>query len=693
MEQLKQRIDQLELRVQELEEKLQSMNQPQRELPKRGVTYLENQDYFFKKKYKPASIYRNKKAEGDKGLDSHTLFDKEMPSWIEKFKDKESLIGKYFIGALASLLIFIAAISFVAMVWNDISSEIKLGVVSLIGLVLSGVGFTMALKKPSNVSSVVFGTGIGLVYIAIVSANLVFSLVSHEISALLCVAWTLLILYSHRYTKLYFTIVVASIGSFINLAFELTYVSNLQDMLFIVGYTSLVSVMLLYVSNMLDKVRNAISIAFVFFNFALLFKWMHDVASLDYAWAQVIVTVALVLIVNWIYSLANKENLHKSYLVLTVISIYCLLFTVTDTLRGPDVLGLSSLQVAMIGFILIFVQCIINQKVYPNIESSLTKVYVFPLYFLMVEINSLVFSEGAMGAVAILLYVIVRKHVWAKGGLGPYTMVFILLDFIVGLKQTSMLTMVFTIVNMALLFYIFYQEQVESLLYKNVALAMLFVSYFKVSYDLSVLAGWNVYLYDMKNLIAYGLSVITLIVVYYIGYLEPKEQDVMRFHPHFGVYLFSILLYVFGLKEMLLVEDGIIRFIITLTTFSVLVFKSYVLIKDYQEMPNHIGIWFVTKYFIFVWTMIHAFWRLPFDSVSYSVVGLVLAIASIYIGFKYGIKIIRQYGLGLAMLMVVKFIFVDLQGENSITRVVAFTIGGILCFIISIIYNRLSKEE
>ena len=107
---------------------------------------------------------------------------------------------------------------------------------------------------------------------------------------------------------------------------------------------------------------------------------------------------------------------------------------------------------------------------------------------------------------------------------------------------------------------------------------------------------------------------------------------------------------------------------------------------------DDIGIWLVLKYFIFVWVTMGAFWRFPFNSVSYSVVGLLLAIIAIYAGFKYDAKSIRKFGLGITVLMVAKFIFVDLIGENSITRVIAFAVGGILCFIISIIYNHLSKE-
>lgn len=143
---------------------------------------------------------------------------------------------------------------------------------------------------------------------------------------------------------------------------------------------------------------------------------------------------------------------------------------------------------------------------------------------------------------------------------------------------------------------------------------------------------------------------------------------------------------------MLNVELVAIKFLMMMSVLVITAFQTYLALLDYKNISNPIGIWLVAKYFIFSWVTLRSFFELPIESVSYSVVGLLLAIVTIYAGFKLNVRIIRQLGLGITMLMVAKFIFVDLYGENSITRVIAFAIGGVLCFIISIIYNRLSKQ-
>lgn len=706
MENMKERLDELESRVQKLEQELQSIRGKQKNKSSELSSDLivDNGDVLNNPVLESISVIERLSKEDNKtastvyegNSDESFVSDKKARnnSVFENFKSNESLVGKYLVGALASLLIFIAAASFIAIVWNKISPEVKLGTVSIIGLLLTGYGFNMTLKKPSNVSSIVFGTGIGLVYISIVSANLVFGLISHNASALLCVVWTLLILFSHSYTKLYFTIIVAGIGNFINLSFELGYVKNPNDILLIIAYTTVVSVMLLYVSDRLDKVRNVISILFVFFNFAWIFLWT-DTFRTVYPLAQTIVTFIMILVANWMYRLANKENINYTYFIVTIFSTLFLYFSVDMICY----VGLLKFQASTIFTVVILAQFIANHILYKNIEEELTMFYTFPLYVGFVGIYGNLFDLFIMGATPIIILFILREKIWKKDISVLYIMLLTFFDFVGSLLQSNIWTLVFNIANLCLIFYILYNREVKNMLYKNVAVGMLLLYYFKISHDIcNLLYIGNYFIYidkyfiDVQNFVAYLMSVGTLIFIYKIGYLNSKDEKRSHLNQNRGLYLFSVLLYFFGMREMLHTSLGVFRFIIMLATLVIALFQSKLFLSDYEKVPNHIGIWLVSKYFMFTWVVMKAFLQLPFDSVSYSVVGLLLAVVAIYVGFKMGIKVIRQFGLFITMLMVAKFIFVDLQGENSITRVIAFAVGGVLCFVISIIYNRLSKE-
>ena len=76
----------------------------------------------------------------------------------------------------------------------------------------------------------------------------------------------------------------------------------------------------------------------------------------------------------------------------------------------------------------------------------------------------------------------------------------------------------------------------------------------------------------------------------------------------------------------------------------------------------------------------------------YSIVSMVVALVCIIAGFVSKSKSMRMYGLILIMLCVLKLVTIDINSENSISRVLAFVVGGIVCFIISGIYNFLEKK-
>lgn len=678
MDNLRERLDELELRVKSLEHELQS---------------LKDEKMNNKTDIKFDSILINNKVIKEENKIDRKI--KNIPknakssSFFDNIKSNESLIGKYFIGALASILIFIAAISFIAIVWNKISPEIKLLTVSGLGIILTACGFNMTLKKASNISSILFGTGIGLVYISIVSSSLVFEILGHQVSTILCIIWTIIILLSHRYTKLYFTIIIACIGNFINLSFELGYVIYNSDIFFIIIYTTIISALLFYTSINLDKLRNSISIIFVFFNFSWIYLWIND-SYTPFPMAGVITVVILILITNWMYRLANIKNISYTYLILTSLSTL-FLYSITQNNNVKLLFNFNESELSIIFVILIVFQFLVNIKFYKNIEKYLNLFYLLPMYFGLAEVNSNFFNLYLMGAAPILFLLVLRKRIWRLSIPVSYIFLFIILDLPLTVIQDNKWSSIFIIFNLILMFYILSIENVKSDGYKNLAIGILLFSYYKLSHQIFRITGMYYY-FEIADLIAYLLCVSTIIYLYFFEYFNIKTVNINGEKKNRGLYIFTIVLYFIGITEMNTSSLVLFRFIIMLGTLVIILFQSKLLLSDYKEIPNFIGIWLVLKYFIFIWLVMSAFLEINFDSVAYSVVGLLTSVVAIYVGFKIRVLIIRKFGLLITMIMVGKFIFVDLQGENSITRVIAFTLGGILCFVISIIYNRLSKD-
>ena len=78
----------------------------------------------------------------------------------------------------------------------------------------------------------------------------------------------------------------------------------------------------------------------------------------------------------------------------------------------------------------------------------------------------------------------------------------------------------------------------------------------------------------------------------------------------------------------------------------------------------------------------------------FSIVTMITALVCITVGFAAKTKGLRVYGLIVVMLCVIKLVTFDIGTTNadSMSRVVAFIVGGIVCFIISGIYNKVESK-
>lgn len=65
----------------------------------------------------------------------------------------------------------------------------------------------------------------------------------------------------------------------------------------------------------------------------------------------------------------------------------------------------------------------------------------------------------------------------------------------------------------------------------------------------------------------------------------------------------------------------------------------------------------------------------------------------IVIGFRTCLTILRHYGLALVLLAVLKLAAVDTASQNSIIRVISLATAGIVCFVLSLLYNRYAQEQ
>lgn len=101
------------------------------------------------------------------------------------------------------------------------------------------------------------------------------------------------------------------------------------------------------------------------------------------------------------------------------------------------------------------------------------------------------------------------------------------------------------------------------------------------------------------------------------------------------------------------------------------------------------GIYVGIKFTIYMIAILDSFATPDF---GISIGCLLFAIGSIVCGFMLCHKSLRVYGLVLSLLSVAKLVMLDINYENTLGHAFSFFICGILCFVISTIYNMLDKK-
>ena len=142
------------------------------------------------------------------------------PAWWERAR-AEGNIGRYLLSAAATLLIVLAAVSLVALTWESIPDGVKIGSLALAALALVGAGTRLAVTRPGQrvAAATLTGTGGALGFVAVISGVLLDGLIPARPAFGLMALWGLVLLLLSRLTRQVFTAVVSMVGALVTMGF------------------------------------------------------------------------------------------------------------------------------------------------------------------------------------------------------------------------------------------------------------------------------------------------------------------------------------------------------------------------------------------------------------------------------------------------------------------------------------------
>ncbi len=103
-----------------------------------------------------------------------------------------------------------------------------------------------------------------------------------------------------------------------------------------------------------------------------------------------------------------------------------------------------------------------------------------------------------------------------------------------------------------------------------------------------------------------------------------------------------------------------------------------------ESIPVTVGRYaFVTEYVFIPFILCYAF---PSPAYVSSIIGIVLSVGCIVLGFAMKMKGIRIYGLVISMIMIFKLALIDFEKSSLLAYALSFFIAGISCLVISMLY-------
>ncbi len=693
---LEQRVLELEKRVKQLE---QGVMLDKEQTPQSKVEQATNNEYESPvNNLKPQVFMKENIRKKDK---------------VSKKKIGEAEIGKYLVGILAAVLIFIAAASFISLIWASLSDAMRLSLILISGLLLTTTGFCLIRKSKNPISSLILGTGAGLIFISIISANMFFNFIGNITSIILVAIWSIFFILSYKYTRMFFTSIIAYIGSIVALLLGASITLSNNEFIALMLYVTSISATLVITSHKwLDEQKKIISILLSMLSYAILL--MIGFGLEDFNLILYFIIIIEYILFNYMYYRVEKLGKKQwAYLIVNaLVSIITLMF-LSRVNSGIN----SNISVELAWF---FAINLMQMIIFEFFTKSIRRVNIF-YYVIIQAITAIIFNIdkfntfGGMSILSIVLIVfqILNRHSNYRTSITVIIIIDTLLSYFTFLKSDiALLYGLLQIISATYLIYNTYNHEnysksvIKEGIFKIIWMIVYLVNAYFITNNIVDFiiknAEVTTHSHRYREVISYMVLSIATCTIVASGYFKDwksdkfkwftKNETVLEDKISLVFYIILSVVYFFGLYIISLPDVWHQQLIAILSVVAVALVQSKNLVDNYKNQAL-VGLWIGFKYSALTWTIMYSVWNIKLESVLMSVAGLTIALLSIALGFKLKMKSLRLYGLIITILMVLKFIAIDLSQENSIIRIVALFIGGIICFGITLLYNKLNKEN
>lgn len=648
---------------------------------------------------------------------------------VDKKRSLESFFGRNVIGIAASILIFIGLVFLGTLIYQNITEAMKVIFMYSLSISITVFGIFLTLKKRSNFSLILSGCGSGSLFISIMLTHVHFELIGASIAYSILLVWMIATLFIARKLESTLLSIVAHLGMAISISAAFIVGLNDETLIPILIYQA-ASIIIIILGNILccKKTYNFgvfVSLVMTIFSSVVIMDYFSPQYAFDNAFKEPAITTfqtdlpilvfVLIVIAHFICSsflsyllsvstsrLENNKlrlSLHIGNKILWTAALMFNIFPLFNSYKIEFQNHYIYAALTCLGIIAIHIAITLLATLKLNFNEEL-------------ETFSVLFLSALSGCLLIYLYsntdtitflilpaliltgimALTKNKAYSFGivGILIVDLFFMLLngyEYLL-LKGTIALPIAYMLIYIAMILVYRLKFSATKSDKPNIIakLSMLFVT------ELSLISIFAYSGFEFKTPIALITLVALNILLYVFGFDKGRDtyEAVRKTMLINEIILVAISSFIIARSNLPVDVEFFLYLVIAALTLILAVIRIKDVLKDKDIIVNVImGL----KLTIIPLATVNGLttW-LDDEPYALSIIAMISALACIIIGFLGKSKPIRLYGLVVIMLCVVKLVSFDVIDLNTPLRVVSLIVGGIICFVISAIYNYANKK-
>ena len=619
----------------------------------------------------------------------------------KKLGSFEDLIGKSFMGIIASVFIFIGMILFAIAVAPYVTDVLKCLALYVVSFIFIIYGVIKLRKDKNNFFMSLTACGVGMLYISMMLTYFHYGFINEIALMVLLLVWSVSILYLSRYGTRIF-IIIGRLG----IAISIIAAQSLSGENLLMSVIFAATAMLVYVVfDIISSYDNsAINNAFNILNIFLLYIALVSSGMSWYDRNVLMIVLSLIAVFLLFISLIiYRKKAYYSEDFLVSGALYAIAFAFMlhmISYRGfdmdKDMLNaiISSVEIIVMLIYVLTLGAVKKNALevgFPGVNFIENAKFAPIIIIALNTLNYAILSEYIGLAIIAIPLIIVgffkNSRVYRNIGLVLLYMYSLNL-----FSNSEVSAIVITVVGYVLIIMTAILMHIYKACYSRsfkISLYILFLihSFLRIGVITDLV-------FDVDAIVSFTLATTTVVIIHYIvsfipafckdlvsGLYEPQTATSLRV---INLIIMAVCLINIGSSDELALT--IWASIVGICAFSR---NTVNLFKNTNPYLSSIDIYICIKFFILDRVILYAFGA---PAIVNTVSWILLAVIYISIGIIARRHQFRTVGLILTMVSIFKLLMFDVHVSSLYLRALGFIVSGVLCFIISLIYNNIDKK-